>query len=294
MVSEPSAVTYGTIHKRTPRSFARRIVLDLLSIYYALSGKTRRALKKNRVQFLYFHHVFRDEEKPFRNMLAELARHHQFLGYSEAVEKIVSGKIDKPYLCVSFDDGIDNCLQASKIMDDLSIKGCFFVCPPMLDEKDPEKLAAFSHTIAMPPLKYLSWQDVNDMLKRGHEIGGHTMTHFNLGEASASHLADEVGGSYESLRKVLTGKIHFAWPFGMFKHFSAAAGKAVFDYGYATCASAERGCHMNRIEDRRNLCLRRDHVLAVWPIRHLNYFMARNVERARTVSGTWPEQLKFS
>ena len=280
---------YGNIHTPTPRDLARKIALDILSWQYQMSGKMGNALKANRVQFLYFHHVFQDEEDAFRGLIAKIALSHQFIGYSEAVNRILKKEFDRPYIAVSFDDGIKNCLQASRIMDEYGVKGCFFVCPPILGERNEVKLAAFSKQLEMPPLDYLDWDDVGDLLKRGHEVGGHTVTHANLANASSAQLSDEIGGSYEMLKRKNSDIVHFAWPFGRFSHFSPTAAKAVFDCGYKSCASAERGCHVAGVEDARRLCIRRDSTIASWPVKHVNYFMAKNLERAAGGSETWPD-----
>lgn len=280
---------HDNIYKITPRGLARRVALDLFSYNYKITGRIEKALKVNRVQFVYFHHVFQSEENAFRGLISEIAANHQYISYSEGVDRVLKGRFDRPYVAISFDDGIKNCIQASKIMDEYGVKGCFFVCPSIVSELDEVKLAAFSKKVGMPPLQYLDWDDVNDLLKRGHEVGGHTMTHINLAEASKDRIAEEVGGSYELLRrKCGNGITHFAWPFGRFFHFSAGAAKVVFDSGYGSCASAERGCHVLGAGDARKLCIRRDSTLALWPMRHIYYFMARNLERSGGASETWP------
>lgn len=280
---------YAEINKVGVRSVMRGAALDALSMYYRVSGKLDSGLRANRVQFLYFHHVFRDEEESFRSLLSTLSKTHRFISYSEGVERLLTGRIDAPYLTVSFDDGIRNCLQASRIMNELGIKGCFFVCPPLADERDPAKIAAFSKTICMPPLEYLDWGDIEEMLRNGHEIGGHTLTHFNLGQASTQRLAEEIGGSYDALRIKLGKVIHFAWPFGDFINFSPAAIPMVFGSGFRSCASAIRGCHVAKVNDPRDLCIRRDCIMATWPLPHIEYFLANNSLRADSHSGDWPE-----
>ncbi|MBI3793123.1 MAG: polysaccharide deacetylase family protein [Nitrospinae bacterium] len=283
-------ITYGDIAKVTPRGIARHAALDALSFYSLMTGKMKTALRSNRVQFLYFHHVFKDEEESFGKLLSELSNSHRFISYSQGVERILSGNIDAPYLTVSFDDGIGNCLRASQIMDEFGIKGCFFVCPAIIGERNPEKIAAFSKNIVMPALKYLDWDDINTMVRNGHEIGGHTLNHLNLAQLSGQMLVDEIGGSYEALKARLGGVAHFAWPFGRFAHFSPQAARVVFDGGYQSCASAERGCHTVKIENARDLCIRRDSILAKTPPSHVYYFFAKNYSNSFLNPGGWPSE----
>jgi len=280
---------FSDVNRISLRSIARHAVLDALSIYSRTSGKMDQSLRANRVQFLYFHHVFRDEEENFRKLLSTFSKTHCFISYSEGVERIRSGNIDKPYLTVSFDDGIKNCMRATNIMDELGIKGCFFVCPGVVGEHDPVKIAAFTKTIGMPPIDYLDWDDIEVMLKNGHEIGGHTMSHSNLALDSREKLEEEIGGSYDVLVRELGSVAHFAWPFGRFSNFSAGAAEVVFGCGYKTCASAERGCHAKKVENPHNFCIRRDHILPSWPLSHIQYLLAQNYQVAGNENGSWPK-----
>ncbi len=102
---------------------------------------------KPRIQFLYIHHIFKDEEKRLEALLETLSRHHHFASYSASVDMILRGRIDKPYICLSSDDGLKNNTRAADIMDRFGAKACFFICPGIIGEKDPGKLADFQQTI---------------------------------------------------------------------------------------------------------------------------------------------------
>jgi peptidoglycan/xylan/chitin deacetylase (PgdA/CDA1 family) len=268
---------YAQIRNRSIKGVFRNIALDCLSLFDEISGRSKRALMKNRIQFLCLHHVFKDEEMLFRRLLKDLLKDHTFIGYGEAVKKIEDGTINKPYLAISFDDGMKNCLKAAEIMDKFGVKACFFICPSIIGEKDYDKIKKFcGDRIHKPPVEFLDWNDVEHLLSGGHEIGGHTMTHCDLSKLTAEQARDEIKGAYDTLKKK-AGKVrHFSWPFGRFKHFSAVAVKTVFDSGFISCASAERGCHIFRQEKDEYLSLRRHHILAGWPARHIKHFMTEN------------------
>ncbi len=143
----------------------------------------------------------------------------------------------------------------------------------------------------MPPTEFLSWDDVETLLKEGHEIGSHTMTHPNLARLPVQEVQYEVGESFELLTERIGSIEHFSWPFGRFFHFSPVAARTVFDAGYKSCASAERGCHVTTSEKQvADLCLRRDHMVAGWPIDHAFYFMARNSRTASMRCDRWPPE----
>src|SRR5689334_4392783 len=99
--------TYKDIKQLKPeglRSKLRRCALDGLSFWDKLKG-IELELNTPRVQFLYIHHVFKDEEAALDKLLKRLTLNHEFLSYSESVAKILEREIDRPYVCISSDDG---------------------------------------------------------------------------------------------------------------------------------------------------------------------------------------------
>lgn len=283
---------YSDIKNLSTRGFLRGVALSFLAASYKLSGRLDSSLTRNRVQFLYFHHVFKDEEEPFRKLLSMLSKTHRFLSYSDAVDKILNGKIDAPYLCFSFDDGFKNCVRAANILKDYGVKGCFFLCTSIIDETEPEKIKRYcSEVLHLPPVEFLSWKDAEYLVKEGHEIGSHTVSHANLGKVSNQEVQDEIINSYDLLKERIGKTKHFSWPYGRFSHFNRLAAEAVFEAGFTSCASAERGCHIavGQLE-RKQLCIRRDLVVCQWHSSHILYFLARNSLVASTENNTWPKE----
>lgn len=280
---------YGAEAENSMRRWGRHLALTSLASVYTLSGRMS-FLDRNRIQFIYLHHIFQDEEAGFRRVLQYLSRRHTLIGYSEAVERLWSGEIDRPYICISFDDGLKNCMRASRILDEFGVSGCFFICPSMVGETDHQKLKEFCvRKLTLPPTEMLTWDDVESLLKSGHEIGSHTMSHHVLSAITPEQVNDEVVWSYESLNRRLGSVKHFAWPEGLFSRFTANAAKTVFQSGYQSCASAERGCHVTSpTTDLNGLCIRRDYIAAKWPLNHIAYFLTANSELASAKCNQWP------
>jgi peptidoglycan/xylan/chitin deacetylase (PgdA/CDA1 family) len=241
-------------------------------------------LQKPRVQFLYIHHIFRDEEVLLRRLLEKLSRHHTFISHNEAINKILTGTIDRPYVCISSDDGLKNNLRAAAILNEFGIKGCFFVCPSMIGENEYEKIKKFTlQQLHLPAVEFMNWNDIEKLQQQGHEIGGHTMSHVNLAKCDHNQLTDEIGNCYTEIVKHCGSVKHFAYPYGRYFHFTEKARQLVFSSGFESCASAERGCHISKTGttmNKEDLFIRRDHVILTWPINHILYFMARNVQKA--------------
>lgn len=275
MEPEQYVSKYKQVCSANFRSIFRHVILSTLATSYKVTGQMSSLLSRNRIQFLYLHHVFEDEENSFRKLLVTLNSKHCFISYSEAVDRIWDGNINRQYVVISFDDGSKNWLRAAQIMNEFGIKACFFPCISMVGETKKQRVL-------------LSWEDIEFLLKKGHEIGGHTVHHPNLAQLSLQQIQDEIMGCFELLTQRIGDVKHFSWPFGRFSHFSPTAAKIVFEAGFKSCASAERGCHVAQSE-RLSLCIRRDHIIANWPINHILYFMARNCQTASRHSNLWPK-----
>lgn len=275
--------------QRNLRSIVRNIALT------GLSKKTQiinsgNLLEKPRIQFLYVHHVFDDEIDKFRILLKKLSAHHSFIPYSEAVEKIINNNIDKPYIVISSDDGFLNNLNAVKVMDEFGIKGCFFVNPDTIGLTQYSEIKKFCHErLNFPPVKFLDWNDVENLLRNNHEIGSHTMGHIKISETEINEVEDNLYKSYEILNQKCGSVKHFAYPYGRFFHFNKSAFNIVFEIGYRSCATAERGCHItNAPVHQEHLLLRRDHVICDWPLGHIMYFIYQNSKNALPKRNLYP------
>ncbi len=280
------------LHPRTLRGIARHVTLSTLALFWQQSGRIEVQKEKRRVQFLYLHHVLPDEEQPFRQLLTSLTKSYRFISYSEAVARVWSGNIDDTYLTLSFDDGFKNCLKAVSIMNEVGAKACFFVCPPMVGETDFGRIERFCcEKLRKLPLEFMNWADLEHLLLTGHEIGGHTMSHPNLAEIPVVQVEQELNESFTILRQRF-GKIkHFAWPYGKSACITPQAAKAIFEVGYESCASGMRGSHVVGQLEKSALCIRRDHVMATWPVGHVNYFLSRSSARASLKDNRWPWEL---
>lgn len=279
---------YGIEGITTARTITRGLALHGISALYRLTGRMG-ALSRNRVQFIYLHHLFPEEEGDFRNLIRTLSHDHCLISFSEAVDRVKSGNIDKPYVCFSFDDGLQHCFRAGQILKEFGVSGCFFICPSFVGEKNGKKLKEIcENRFAMPAMDLLSWEEVEQMVSDGHEIGSHTMNHPVLSRVSEWQMQDEISQSYEFLNRKLGQVKHFAWPEGRFFHFTPAAAKLVYDIGFASCVSAERGCHVSK-PSLPNFCVRRDYISARWPLSHSFYFLAKNSLTAIEGTTGWPE-----
>lgn len=240
-------------------------------------------LSQPKIQFLYFHHTFKDEIDGLRKLLNHLAKQNTFISYSEAVERVKSNKIDKSYICFSSDDGFKNNLENAKILTEFGIKCCYFICPQFIGEENEEKLEAISSQKfhLSKPIEFLNWNEVEKMLTMGHEIGSHTMTHRRLSSLHSSELYAEIVEPKNILQSKLGIKeIHFAYPYGLATDITKEAIEMVNNCGYVSCASAIRGAHQPQLTQSENVIFKRDLVLFNWNIKHIDWFMYKNVKNS--------------
>ena len=283
MVVKQFARTYKELYKPSLRAIVRSF---LLSIY--TSGQFTTTPTLPRVHFLYLHHVFMDEEQNFEALIKWLQSNGcLFVSYSDAVQRVGNGAIDKQYVAFSFDDGVDNCLKAGQILARYGISACFFLNTAMIGEEHQiHPMLITAKQYGRLPVRYLSWADIEQLKNWGHEIGGHTHSHINMATASSDQLAFEIGNNKELLEQRLGPIAHFAWPFGRFQHFSAEARRAVYKAGYHSCASAERGIHVTQAENSQ-FCIHRDGVVAAWPLAQTRYLLARSAANYAVPANSW-------
>ena len=268
----------------------RKVALDCLYGLDKLRG-LQSYLDKPRVQFLYMHHVFKDEEANFIKLLDFLTKRYQFVSYSDAVDLILNAKITQPVISISFDDGFKNNVRAAEILHDYAISACFFVDPITCEFKsDAEKKAYCEQRLYFPPVDLLNWKDIELLQKLGQEVGGHGFGHHNIALQTEDVLGEDLYQAYMIFKAKCGGVKHFAYPFGRFAHFSEIARKLVFATGYKSCASAERGCHINPDVVLRNeeLCILRDHVFLDGNINHVLHFMINNTKNANIANNFFP------
>ncbi|HMN95066.1 MAG TPA: polysaccharide deacetylase family protein [Phycisphaerales bacterium] len=282
-------------HRPTLRDRLRHAALDACCAVETLTGSADRDLRLPGVQFLLLHHLFDDEVESFSRLLRRLAQTHRFLGYGEAIESLRAGRVDAPAVTFSFDDGRASCAAAARILAEHGARACFFVCPGIVGETRPARLRSFCHErLHYPVTPFLDWDGLESLRSMGHEVGNHTQGHVNLARCDAAEHEEEIAGAAETLRRRLGICEHFAWPYGGIANISPEAVAAIWRSGHRSIASALRGRHAGALAPRA--CLRRDNVVAAWPVRHTLHFIAANARRQRSAgcrhdgqASGWPE-----
>lgn len=249
------------------------------------------------VQIALFHQVRPKHEQRFRRFLEKVSRTYTLVNYDDAVravrgeiprsgpdaEQAAQGAEDR-MLAISFDDGTACNVRSAAILEEFGIRGAFFICPPVHDERDPAVLARYCRQrLRHQPASFMTWEEIETLIARGHVIGGHTQSHVNLGEVSVETAAEEIGSCREALLRRLGRADHFAWPYGMFRQITNGALDEVFACGFLTCASGVRGAHTVPQTDGRYTgptpVLHRESLDPAWPMAQQRYFLNRSCRR---------------
>lgn len=249
------------------RSRVRSVALDVLG---AVPRRPRPG-----VRIVVYHWVHDHERESFARQLAWLASAFEPVSVSEAVARLREGRVTGRELAVTFDDGFRSGLvNAAPLLAEHGFAAAYFLvtglvsAPPGAVERISRERLHLER-----PLETLSWEDVERLVALGHEVGAHTRTHADLVALSHELLDEEVAGSRAELATRLGAPpAHFAAPYGDRERFSAAVSAAARAAGFASCSSAIRG---RNVPGDDLYALRRDNVVASWPVRHLRAFLTR-------------------
>ena len=195
-----------------------------------------------------------------------LYRHFQFykkfftvLGEGE-VSSFLHGEpaMDRPGLMLTFDDGLkSHYTVAAPLLDAHGLKGFFFLPVKFIElgEESMEAARAFFLDAICPGADGIrcreedripmSWEDAKDLVRRGHAMGCHGLTHRELSAGLADErLYEEIVQSKRIMEKrINTSVSSFCWPIGRPSSYSNAADELIrrhYQLAFTTFASPLR------------------------------------------------------
>ena len=191
----------------------------------------------------------------FRSHIHYYRRSFTILGATELTAFLEGAlTLDRPGLVVTFDDGFrSNYAVAADVLDEFGVKGFFFIPADFIQcAERPDAAKEFvarqlgwgsaSESWCDEDCMPMAWDDVRDLVRRGHSIGCHTMTHSALGEhEDGQTLYREVVEAKLVIERSLgTGVAAFCWPHGSLSSHSKAAFDLVrrhYSYAFTTFAA---------------------------------------------------------
>ncbi len=174
----------------------------------------------------------------FRRMCGLLRRQFHVVPLGEIFRVVRAGqRFPRRTLAITFDDCYRDNLFAARVLSEHGLPATFFV---------PTAYVGTDHVFAwdrgLKQMANLTWDDVHEMLRLGHEIGSHTVTHADLAQAPEEQARRELVES----KKTLEDKLHrpvrwFAYPFGGRNNFLQDHLPLVTEAGYEGCVSGFGG-----------------------------------------------------
>lgn len=195
------------------RAFLRRPLPDKLALYlHSLNGHTSTI-------------------EQFMRRFSDLG--YDFVGPNEFLSR--SGRM----IMLSFDDNYWSWYSGLPLFERLGAKVTFYVNTfPFRDTASNADLSWFFSRISAAPEPTLSAGELRSIAAAGHTIGAHTHTHPNLRVIPFDSAKDEIRMSKSILEDLLGAPVtHFAYPFGMRRHFSERLRQYCFEIGFKTIAT---------------------------------------------------------
>jgi peptidoglycan/xylan/chitin deacetylase (PgdA/CDA1 family) len=265
------AASAAELHRARPLRYRARTTLRRV----ALTGLT--ALPRRRtggLRIVHYHYVFDDELPSFAHQLELLRHEFEPVGLGEAVERLRDRRATGREVVVTFDDGFrTQAVNAAPLLAEAGFRACFFVITELLSASRDAVARICRDRLHLPrPVEPMGWDDVERLLELGHEVGSHTRSHPDLSALNGPALREELETSKEELERRLGRRVHhLSAPYGDAARFSPAVSQAAQAAGYESCATARRGANL---PGQDVYALRRDHLVAGWPLRDLRWFLS--------------------
>jgi peptidoglycan/xylan/chitin deacetylase (PgdA/CDA1 family) len=140
-------------------------------------------------------------------------------------------------VAITFDDTYRDNLFAARVLAEHHLPATFFI-PTQYVGTDH----VFEWDLGLKPMPNLTWDDVKEIQRLGHEIGSHTVSHADLGQLDCEDARRELSESKQRLEDTLARPVRFfAYPFGGPNNFRREYLPLVYELGYDACFSAISG-----------------------------------------------------
>jgi len=174
----------------------------------------------------------------FRRLCMLLRDRFHVVPLDEAMQRVVTGTaLQRRTVAITFDDCYRDNLRAAQVLAEFGLPACFFV---------PTRYIGTEHVFewdrGLKKMPNLSWDDLREMVRLGHDVGSHTVSHADLGIVGPEEARRELRDSKKMLENQLgRGARWFAYPFGGPSNFRPEYLPLVHAAGYDGCFSGYGG-----------------------------------------------------
>lgn len=215
----------------------------------------------------------------FDHQLKIISKKSTIIPFGEAVEIIKSHKMMKHSLVAfSYDDGFEEQYShIAPVLEKYNGYGCFFVNPNFIDGDDEYIRCFLKHKVHLPTYKRsMTWAQINNLHKRGHIIGAHTMDHTRVSEINKMDELDyQIGESKRIIESLIKADCdYFAFPYGHIERDFDIFSVEIAEKYYNNIFSASNPTNYFSYEGR---VLNRRHCEPYWKASRINYFLSKEI-----------------
>ena len=230
-------------------------------------------------RILVYHLVLPEDHRTFREQMEFLMDHFQVDSLSEIIRNRRMAVNGNPsfHVALTFDDGFRVLMDAGlNILQKYGIKATFFVSTGFIelhgDRHMAARLSQRAHHHAQP-LEPMGPDDLQALVRLGHEVGSHGVTHTGVPLFSKEQALKELECSRNEIAG-WTGILPegFAYPYGQTENVFGKPAEWVQQTGYGYGVTLRRGVVGASCNP---YLLPRDHVEGNWPVNELRYFLLK-------------------
>ena len=228
----------------------------ILKILYSMIGE----INSDQLRVIIIHDIHPSQEKNFEKLIYKLQETWNIISPLQFKEIIKNNKskIKNKNVLITFDDGYKSQKKITeKYLDPLNIKALFFIVSNFVKLNQLEDAHNFirknfyKEEKSFPDLDKntlnMNTDDIRELVKNGHSIGGHTSTHSQLSKIRHSNiLLDEIVNSSLQLEKIIKNyEIEdFVYTFGDIKSINKKSTQIILK-NYKYLYSGLRGNNLN-------------------------------------------------
>lgn len=174
----------------------------------------------------------------FRDFCALMRKRFHVVRLGELHRILMAGETPRlRTVALTFDDCYRDNLFAARVLAEHGLPATFFV---------PTKYVGTDHVFPwdmdLKRMPNLSWNDIREMQRLGHDIESHTVSHPDLGVIDPALVRSELADSRQTLEETLGRAVRFlAYPFGGRNNFRPEYLPLARSLGYDACFSAYGG-----------------------------------------------------
>lgn len=189
---------------------------------------------------LMYHSISRDKKYPYTVTPEDFEKQIIWLKKRgmeiTSLENVLSQKTSgECKVVITFDDGYtDNYENALPILEKHGCKATFFIVSHKVGQSNDWEKPYY------PRKELMNWEQIKDLVERGHIIGNHTHKHINMLKTSPQDIKESLEKSTTLFQQELGEKtMPFAYPYGAYnnstvdivKEFNFTCGVTIFPKG---------------------------------------------------------------